>query len=332
VTAGGALTARVATDSSSTPAQKDRPKDNHGAEEGEKKLTEAQKKDLTPVVGLKVAEGPKKALTYSAEPCGGLLEEIVSLIPGDLNDLHHVRLLEEIGRGTYGVVHKAVWRGSIVAAKVLSSPSSQDIVKEIESSMRIQHPNILCFLGTVRTETSVTILTNYVDGKNLHDMIFNSSSSRMDWSSKLTVAIQVAQALLFLHSSEPPTAHLDIKPANVLVQRQTKQVFLADFGLSRVITTKRVFGTKTMLAGTPGFQPPEQLMAEAIDQRADVYAFGVLLIELFGGRPVWEGLTPFQIITKVVVQKQPPDFSHIVADIQPICSGCLEKKEKRLLM
>jgi serine/threonine protein kinase len=109
-------------------------------------------------------------------------------------------------------------------------------------------------------------------------------------------------------------------------------VFLADFGLSRVITTKRVFGTKTMLAGTPGFQPPEQLMAEAIDQRADVYAFGVLLIELFGGRPVWEGLTPFQIITKVVVQKQPPDFSHIVADIQPICSGCLEKKEKRLLM
>ena len=53
------------------------------------------------------------------------------------------------------------------------------------------------------------------------------------------------------------------------------------------ITTRRVFGTKTMLAGTPGFQPPEQLMAEVLDERADVYAYGVLLIELFGEK--WSG-------------------------------------------
>ena len=50
-------------------------------------------------------------------------------------DVRNVHLIEEVGRGTYGVVHKAVWRGSIVAAKVLSSPSSQGITEEIESFM-----------------------------------------------------------------------------------------------------------------------------------------------------------------------------------------------------
>ena len=109
-------------------------------------------------------------------------------------------------------------------------------------------------------------------------------------------------------------------------------IFLADFGLSRVITTRRVFGTKTMLAGTPGFQPPEQLMAEVLDERADVYAYGVLLIELFGEKVVWEGLTPFQIIAKVGLQQNPPDFGHIQASIQSICRGCLQKKERRISM
>ena len=87
-----------------------------------------------------------------------------------------------------------------------------------------------------------------------------------------------------------------------------------------------------MLAGTPGFQPPEQLMAEVLDERADVYAYGVLLIELFGEKVVWEGLIPFQIIAKVGLQQNPPDFGHIQASIQSICRGCLQKKERRISM
>lgn len=106
-------------------------------------------------------------------------------------------------------------------------------------------------------------------------------------------------------------------------------MFLADFGLSRVITTKRVFGTKTMLSGTPGFQPPEQLMAQVLDEKADVYACGVLFIELFGERTVWEGLTPFQIMAKVVIEEIPPDVSHLQSPISILCAQCVKKKELR---
>ena len=87
-----------------------------------------------------------------------------------------------------------------------------------------------------------------------------------------------------------------------------------------------------MLAGTPGFQPPEQLMAEAVDERVDVYAFGVLLIEMFGEKIAWLGLTHVQIITKVVIQRQSPDLSHLKSAIQSICRSCLLNKEERPLM
>ena len=108
-----------------------------------------------------------------------------------------------------------------------------------------------------------------------------------------------------------------------------KHIFLADFGLSQVITTKRAFGTKTMMSGTPGFQSPEQLMAQDLDERADVYAYGVLLVELFGEKAVWEGLTPFQIMAKVVIQGTAPDISFLPLNIQAICSEYLKKKELR---
>ena len=81
-----------------------------------------------------------------------------------------------------------------------------------------------------------------------------------------------------------------------------------------------------MQSGTPGFQAPEQLLAETIDVGADVYAFGALLIELFGEK---EGLTPYQIIVKVVINSKYPDYSQLPSSIQSICKICLKPKNER---
>ena len=86
-----------------------------------------------------------------------------------------------------------------------------------------------------------------------------------------------------------------------LVQKSDDHVYLADFGLSKVLSSTRAMGTRTLQAGTLGFQAPEQLKAVDIDEGVDIYAFGITMIKLFGERPVWERLNPFQILRKVAV-------------------------------
>ena len=113
------------------------------------------------------------------------------------------------------------------------------------------------------------------------------------------------------------------------MQKRDKHVFLADFGLSRVISSGHVLGTKTIQSGTPGFQAPEQLRAELIDVGADVYAFGALLIELFSEKPIWEGLTPYQIIVKVAINSDFPSYGELPSSIQEICALCMKQKRER---
>ena len=84
-----------------------------------------------------------------------------------------------------------------------------------------------------------------------------------------------------------------------------------------------------MQSGTPGFQAPEQLRAEPIDVGADVYAFGALLIELFGEQPVWQGLTPYQIIVKVAISNEVPDYSKLPSGVQSICRLCMKQRRER---
>ena len=102
----------------------------------------------------------------------------------------------------------------------------------------IQHPNILCLLGTMRDESSLMIVTNYVEGMDLQTILFNEDVERvykisvyvfhltmynfyfykqMTFTTKKRFAIQITQALMFLHTARPPRIHLDVKPANILV-------------------------------------------------------------------------------------------------------------------
>ena len=87
---------------------------------------------------------------------------------------------------------------------------------------------------------------------------------------------------------------------------------MADFGLARLITNTGGTSTKTTTkCGTPAFQAPEQFKDEPITCKADVYAVGCVLVELFGGRPLWPNLQPFQIMYKVGIEKILPEHSHV---------------------
>ena len=83
-----------------------------------------------------------------------------------------------------------------------------------------------------------------------------------------------------------------------------------------------IIGTKTMLAGSPGFQSPEQLRGESTGLPSDVYALGAVLVVLFGESPVWPSLTPFQIMYKVTVANEKPHTNHLHPKVQGVCDKC----------
>ena len=104
---------------------------------------------------------------------------------------------------------------------------------------------------------------------------------------------------------------------------------LTDFGLSRAVSGSTIVGTRTMMAGSPGYQAPEQLRAQSLGPHCDIYAFGCVVIVMFQERVLWPGLSPYQILCKVSVQNELPDMSDLKGHVQSVCERCLSPIESR---
>jgi len=117
---------------------------------------------------------------------------------------------------------------------------------------------------------------------------------------------------------------------SIQIEDTSHHVYLADFGLSQLMVDTRTLGTQTCQQGTPSFQSHEQLTAMDVGTEADIYAFGCLAVELFGRKPVWEGLHPYQIITKVVVDREKPNIGHLDPKLHPLCKACLSDSNDRI--
>lgn len=104
---------------------------------------------------------------------------------------------------------------------------------------------------------------------------------------------------------------------------------LTDFGLARAMSGSTVIGTRTMMAGSPVFQAPEQLRAESLGPHCDIYAFGCVMVVIFQERVLWLGLNPYQILCKVSINKELPDMSDLTGDMRSTCESCLLPVESR---
>ena len=88
-------------------------------------------------------------------------------------------------------------------------------------------------------------------------------------------------------------------------------MFVADFGLAKILSASLIVGSTTMRAGTPGFQAPEQLTGECVTDKCDVYAFGGVMTELLGEQPLWPKLSAHQIMYNVTVAGKFPQVDHL---------------------
>ncbi|KAJ8774911.1 hypothetical protein K2173_019915 [Erythroxylum novogranatense] len=192
-----------------------------------------------------------------------------------------------IGNGGFGSTYKAeIFPGFLVAIKRLAVGRFQGVQQfhaEIKALASLQHPNLVTLIGYHASETEMFLIYNYLPGGNLEKFIQERSTRAVNWIVLHKIALDIARALAFLHDEcVPRVLHRDVKPSNILLDEEFN-AYLSDFGLARLLGTSETHAT-TGVAGTFGYVAPEYAMTCRVSDKADVYSYGVVLLELLSDK------------------------------------------------
>ncbi|CAM8886064.1 unnamed protein product [Rhodiola kirilowii] len=189
----------------------------------------------------------------------------------------------ELGDGGYGVVYYGVLQdGREVAVKRLYEHNYRKVeqfMNEVEILTRLRHSNLVSLYGcTSRKSRALLLVYEFIPNGTVADHLHGdrASLSPLSWPIRMSIAIETASALAYLHASE--IIHRDVKTNNILLDNSFS-VKVADFGLSRLFPTDATH-VSTAPQGTPGYVDPEYYQCYQLSDRSDVYSFGVVLIEL----------------------------------------------------
>ncbi|KAM7468857.1 hypothetical protein LguiA_007040 [Lonicera macranthoides] len=221
-----------------------------------------------------------------------------------------------IGKGGFGTVYHGYDGATQVAVKMLS-PSSIQGYKEFQAEasllMNIHHKNLTSLVGYCNEGTNIGIIYEYMANGNLDKLLSDRNLYVMGWEERLRIAIDASQGLEYLHHGcKPPIAHRDVKSTNILLS-ENFHAKLSDFGLSRVFPIEGDTHVSTIVAGTPGYLDPEYSTSNRLTEKSDVYAFGIVLLEIVAGRPaIAKSQDRTHIIQWVSATVQKGDIKHIV--------------------
>ena len=230
------------------------------------------------------------------------------------------QILEELGRGGMGVVYKAkdTKLKRTVALKFLPSelthvPEVKDrFMREAQAAAALDHPNICTVYEFDEAEEKTFISMAYVEGLSLRKKL---ESGPLELDEALRIAIQVAQGLQIAHKKG--VVHRDIKSANIMVT-EDNQAKIMDFGLARV-TGGTLVTQEGVTMGTVAYMSPEQAQGEEVDHRTDIWSFGVVLYEMFGGQLPFMGEHD-QAVVYSILNKKPKPITELRSEI-PVSIG-----------
>jgi serine/threonine-protein kinase len=259
--------------------------------------------------------------------------------------LGHYDVTALIGEGGMGQVYQATDTklNRQVALKILPDAFASDpdrlarFQREAQVLASLNHPNIAAIHGLEDSEGTKALVLELVEGPTLADRI---AQGPIDVDEALPIAKQIAEALEAAH--EAGVIHRDLKPANIKV-REDGTVKVLDFGLAKALDTTpegdpSLSPTLTAAAtqmgvimGTAAYMSPEQARGKPVDKRADIWSFGVVLLEMVTGRRVFEGEDVSMTLSSVLQRE--PDWSHVPSAVSPSLSvflrRCLEKDPKQ---
>jgi serine/threonine protein kinase len=225
------------------------------------------------------------------------------------------RIIEELGRGGMGVVYKAedTKLKRMVALKFLPTELTHipeiktRFMREAQAAAALDHPNICTVHEFDEADAKPFISMAYIEGQSLKDKL---ESGPLDLEEALGIAEQVAQGLQEAHKKG--IVHRDIKSGNIMVT-DNGQAKVMDFGLAR--TSDRTLLTKEgSTMGTVAYMSPEQTQGEEVNQRTDLWSFGIVLYEMLTGQLPFKGEHEHAVVYSIL-KENPKPITEIKSDI-----------------
>ena len=221
------------------------------------------------------------------------------------------RIFEKLGAGGMGEVYKGEDLALLrpVAIKVMSkqgeltSGGDARFLREARAASAFNHPNIVTIYEIGENDEYMYIVMEYVEGRSLRDLI---SRKQVKAEKVLDIAVQTCDALVEAHTRG--IIHRDIKPENILLTDRGR-VKLVDFGLAKTVSPKPAIGGATAaesltesgtVMGTLSYMSPEQLRGERLDERTDIFSFGIVLHEMITGDLPFVGSNSFEIAASIL--------------------------------
>jgi len=225
-----------------------------------------------------------------------------------------LELKNKIGEGAYGAVYKGIWLGTEVAVKILkfgfTEDALQNLTNELEIMKKLNHPNLILFMGGRVTNDSYCFITELAEG-SLHDFLYKEIKFGNKYTEK-QIAKDIATGLNFLHANI--IVHRDLKSNNILLVRGTAKI--CDYGVSKILTTLSPFTTEV---GTPNWMAPEIINNQEYDSKVDIYSFGMVMFELCTKTVPWLNMTLPQIVLAVAIKGERPQISSSVPTVWREC-------------
>lgn len=201
-----------------------------------------------------------------------------------------------LGMGSTGTVYKAeLPGGEIIAVKKLWSKQKENssiirrrrgVLAEVDVLGNVRHRNIVRLLGCCSNKEITMLLYEYMPNGNLDEFLHAKNKGdnmviASDWFTRYKIALGVAQGISYLHHDcDPVIVHRDLKPSNILLDGEM-EARVADFGVAKLIQTDE---SMSVIAGSYGYIAPEYAYTLQVDEKSDIYSYGVVLMEILSGK------------------------------------------------
>ncbi|KAI8640355.1 kinase-like domain-containing protein [Parasitella parasitica] len=255
------------------------------------------------------------------------VEKVVEVSPNE----RYVKLNTLLGKGAYKVVYKAIDReeGYEVAwntMQSMQSPNNKDLEHEIQILKSVRHPNIIAFHDAWYGENEFVFITELMTSGTLREYIrklapLPNLKIIKRWSR------QILKGLAYLHGHNPPIIHRDIKCDNIFINGAHGEVKIGDMG-----TAEMKLGKKYTVIGTPEFMAPEMYEEQGYNEKVDIYAFGMCLLEMATGEyPYGECKNAAQIYKKVSAGIKPACLLKVQnPEVLNVIENCLSNEDERM--